>query len=510
MVDGFLDGGQRLLPPPQVGQPDRQVVQRPGQVGPERVRAGRGQLPADGRRPPGSRPAPPPAAPGRPAGSDRLFSDMARSGRNASGRAAASSRRMVDGLLARGQRLLPPPQVAQPDRQVVQRHGQVGPERVRAGRGQLPADGRRPPGSRPAPPPAAPARPAGPTGCSATLARSGRNASGRAAASSRWMSTASWIAASASSRRPRSASRTDRLFSDMARSGRNASGRAAASSRRMVDGLLARGQRLLPPPQAGQPDRQVVQRHGQVGAERVRAGRGQLPVDGRRPPGSRPAPPPAAPGRPAGPTGCSATLARSGRNASGRAAASSRRMVDGLLDRGQRLLPPPQARPAGSTGCSASAARSGRNASGRAAASSRRMVDGLLARGQRLLPPPQLGQPVRQVVQRRGQVGPERVRAGRGQLPVDARRPPGSRPAPPPAAPGRPGRPTGCSASWPGRAGTRPGGPRPAPGGWSTASWIAASASSRRPRSASRFDRLFSDVARSGRNASGRAAASSR
>ena len=92
--------------------------------------------------------------------------------------------------------------------------------------------------------------------------------------------------------------------------------------------------------------------------------------------------------------------------------------------------------------------------------------DGLLDRGQRLLPPPQVGQPDRQVVQRRGQVGPERVRAGRGQLPVDGRRPPGSRPAPPPAAPGRPAGPTGCSATWPGRAGTRPGGPRPAPGRW--------------------------------------------
>ena len=65
------------------------------------------------------------------------------------------------------------------------------------------------------------------------MARSGRNASGRAAASSRQMAAASWIAASASSRRPRSPSRTDRLFSDPARSGRNASGRAAASSRQM-------------------------------------------------------------------------------------------------------------------------------------------------------------------------------------------------------------------------------------------------------------------------------------
>ncbi|HEX7461928.1 MAG TPA: hypothetical protein VF317_07125 [Dermatophilaceae bacterium] len=63
------------------------------------------------------------------------------------------------------------------------------------------------------------------------LARSGRNAAGRAAASSRRMSTASPIAASASSHRPSSASALDRLFSDPARAGRNASGRAAASSR---------------------------------------------------------------------------------------------------------------------------------------------------------------------------------------------------------------------------------------------------------------------------------------
>ena len=64
--------GQRVLAPTQVGQPVRQVAQRHGQAGAERVRAGRGQLPADG-----------------------------------------------DGLLDRGQRLLPPPQLAQPDRQGV-------------------------------------------------------------------------------------------------------------------------------------------------------------------------------------------------------------------------------------------------------------------------------------------------------------------------------------------------------------------------------------------------------
>ena len=201
------------------------------------------------------------------------------------------------------------------------------------------------------------------------MARSGRNASGRAAASSRRMVTASWIAASASSRRPRSASRSDRLVSDA----------------------------------------------GQVGPERVRAGRGQLPVDGRRLPGWRPAPPPAAPGR-ARPADrlFSDWPGRAGTRPGGPRPAPGR----GRRLPGWRPARPPAApgRPARPTGCSAT-----------------------------------------------GQVGPERVRAGRGQLPVEA-----------------------------------------------AASWLAASASSRRPRSASRTDRLFSDPARSGRNASGRAAASSR
>ena len=70
------------------------------------------------------------------------------------------------------------------------------------------------------------------------------------------------------------------MFSDVARSGRNASGRAAASSRQMVDGFLDRGQRLLPPPQVGQPDRQVVQRPGEaVGGVRFSA-EGVCPVLG--------------------------------------------------------------------------------------------------------------------------------------------------------------------------------------------------------------------------------------
>ena len=45
---GFLDRGQGLLPPPQVSQADRLVVQRRGEVGQERVGAGLGELAADG------------------------------------------------------------------------------------------------------------------------------------------------------------------------------------------------------------------------------------------------------------------------------------------------------------------------------------------------------------------------------------------------------------------------------------------------------------------------------
>jgi hypothetical protein len=63
------------------------------------------------------------------------------------------------------------------------------------------------------------------------LARSGRNAAGRAAADPRRMVTASWIAASASYDRPRSPSRSDRLFSERARSGWNARGGRRAGRR---------------------------------------------------------------------------------------------------------------------------------------------------------------------------------------------------------------------------------------------------------------------------------------
>ena len=48
MRDGFLDRGQGLLPPPQVGQAAGLVVQRSGEVGEERVGAGLGELAVDG------------------------------------------------------------------------------------------------------------------------------------------------------------------------------------------------------------------------------------------------------------------------------------------------------------------------------------------------------------------------------------------------------------------------------------------------------------------------------
>ena len=69
----------------------------------------------------------------------RLFNDTARSGRNASGLAAAS-RRCSDGLLDRGgQRLLPPPQLGLPAVEpLLNERGQIGPERVRTGLGQPP------------------------------------------------------------------------------------------------------------------------------------------------------------------------------------------------------------------------------------------------------------------------------------------------------------------------------------------------------------------------------------
>ena len=246
------------------------------------------------------------------------------------------------------------------------------------------------------------------------------NASGRARASSRYSAAASSIAASASSRRPRPASRSDWLFSDVARSGVNASGRARASSRYRAAGFLDRGQRLLPPPQIRQLDRLVVQRGGQGGGERVGAGRGQLPVQGRRflDRGQRLLPPPQI--RQA----VRLVVQRHGQVGGERIGAGPGQLPadgDGFLDRGQRLLPPPQTRQPGRLVVQRRGQVGGERIGagpGQLPVQGRRFLD----RGQRLLPPPQTRQPGRLVVQRHGQVGGERIGAGPGQLPVQGRR----------------------------------------------------------------------------------------
>ena len=229
------------------------------------------------------------------------------------------------------------------------------------------------------------------------------------------------------------------------------------------DGFLDGGQGLLPPPQVRQADRLVVQRRGEVGQEGVGAGlrrAARWMRDGFLDGGQGLLPPPQV--APGGSTGCSATrrgragrrrggpaaswrwmvtassmaarassrrprlarrtdwlfsdVARSGRKASGRAAASCAVDGDGFLDGGQGLLPPPQVGQAGPTGCSATVARSGRKASGRAAASWRRMVTASSMAARASSRRPRSDQAVRLVVQRRGQVGQEGVGAGRGQL----------------------------------------------------------------------------------------------
>ena len=246
------------------------------------------------------------------------------------------------------------------------------------------------------------------------------------------MVTASSIAARASSRRPRSDSRlvslpgnrarppsspppTDWLFSDVARSGKEGAGAGAGQLAADGDGFLDRGQGLFPPPQARQPVRLVVQRHGQVGEESVGAGAGQLAVGG-----------------------------------------------DGFLDRGQGLFPPPQVRQPvrlvvqrrGEVGEESVGAGAGQlPADG----------DGFLDRGQGLFPPPQVRQPVDWLfsdVARSGRKAPGRARASSRRMvtasSIAAR-----------ASSRRPrsdSRTTGCSATWPGRGGRRRGGRGPAPG----------------------------------------------
>ena len=202
---------------------------------------------------------------------------------------------MPDGLLDRGQGLLPPSQVGQAVGLVVQRRGEVGQERVGPGLGELAADGDGllDRGQGLLPPPQV--GQAGWTGCSATWrGRAGTRRAGRRRAGGRWL-TASSIAARASSRRPRSARRSDWLFSDHGEVGQERVGPGVGELAVDGDGFLDRGQGLLPPPQVGQAERLVVQRRGEVGEERVGPGLGELAVDAR-----------------------------------------------GFLDRGQGLLPPPQ------------------------------------------------------------------------------------------------------------------------------------------------------------------------
>ena len=194
-------------------------------------------------------------------------------------------------------------------------------------------------------------------------ARSGRKASGRAAASCRRISTASWLAASASSRRPRLESR------DVKRGAGRAGSVRRAASRRRSPPPPARRQRLLPPPQLGQ-TAEGCSAHGEVGEEGVGPGRRQLPADVDRLLRSPPAPPPAGPASERSPQ----VVQRRGQV--GQEGVGPRRRqppvdLDRLLDRGQRLLPPAQLGQADASRLFRPLRRSGRKASGRAAASSR-------------------------------------------------------------------------------------------------------------------------------------------
>ena len=194
---------------------------------------------------------------------------------------------------------------------------------------------------------------------------------------------------------------------------------------------------------------------GEVGEEGVGPRRRELPVDRPPPPGSPPAPPPAAPGRRGLRRDCSGSLARSGRKASGRAAASRLSDLDRLLARRQRLLPPPQVGEVWRRDCSGSMARSGRKASGRAAASCRRMSTASWLAASASSRRPRSESMAAELFRLAGQVGKEGVGPRRRELPVRSRPPPGSPPAPPPAGPGRRG---GCRAC---RRGRRDGRARP-------------------------------------------------
>ena len=91
--DGLVGGGQRVLPPTHVGLDVGEVVQRPREIRQEGVGVGLGQPPVsgDGLVGGGQRVLPPTHV--AIAMLARLFSDHARSGRNASGLVSASRRR---------------------------------------------------------------------------------------------------------------------------------------------------------------------------------------------------------------------------------------------------------------------------------------------------------------------------------------------------------------------------------------------------------------------------------
>ena len=151
---------------------------------------------------------------------DRLFSDMARSGRKAAGLASARAPVVLDGFGAGGQRAVAVPGLALLVGQVVQRRGEVGQVGGGAGFGQGAVDAGRLRCWRPARRRGPRSHLAGWTGCSATWrGRAGRRRGWLRPGPGRcW--TASVLEASAPSRSPVSACWLDRLFSAVARSGR--------------------------------------------------------------------------------------------------------------------------------------------------------------------------------------------------------------------------------------------------------------------------------------------------
>ncbi len=131
-------------------------------------------------------------------------------------------------------------------------------------------------------------------------------------------------AASASSRRPRPERSRQRLLRLLARSGRKASGRAAASRRRISTASWLAASASSRRPRSERRDAEVVQARWPGRAGRRRAAPPRAAGGCRPPPGSPPAPPPAAPGRRGMTPRLFRLMARSGRKASGRAAASCR------------------------------------------------------------------------------------------------------------------------------------------------------------------------------------------